>query len=372
MIKNERYHYFDYLRAIAMLLGIPLHACLAYGEIEYFWVLKDESHSHLIDQGLNFLRLFRMPLFFAISGFFTALTIDKGLFLQKRTKRLLYPLLVFFLLIVVPLKLAWLAMEVPDQLYALDIPFLIEHFKESFFAPSSNTQFRHSPNWGHLWFLLYLFFLSLLTVPVRKIFKIDFKKYSTILILSMSITFLSYFLMKSHWVDQPFKMYPLPSLVIYYGSFYFFGWQLFKFKEQSLSKTMAHSLLTVGSLLAILRSNLEVNSHLNFYKIAHSDWQLAVLATVATWSIVIGVIYTFKHHFNKENKSISYFVKGSYFIYLIHLPIIILLQILFNRLDSHWAIEFPLATLGSLFFSVLIYHYFIKGKFIDRFLKGSY
>lgn len=355
-----------------MLLGIPLHACLAYGEIEYFWVLKDESHSHLIDQGLNFLRLFRMPLFFAISGFFTALTIDKGQFLQKRTKRLLAPLLVFFMLIVVPLKLAWLAMEVPDKLYALDIPYLIEHFKNSFFAPSSDSQFRHSPNWGHLWFLLYLFFLSLVTVPLKKFVRINFSKFSSLLSISMLMTFLSYFLMKSHWVDQPFKMYPLPSLVFYYGSFYFFGWKLFKFKDLSLSKGVAYSLLIVGVLLAGLRANLEVNTHFNFYKIIHSDWQLHALATIATWSLVIGIIYTFKQLFNKENKSISYFVEGSYFIYLIHLPIIIILQIIFNKIDSHWAIEFPIVTLASLFLSVLVYHYVVKGKFIDRFLKGNY
>ena len=355
-----------------MLLGIPLHACLAYGEIEYFWVLKDQSHSHLIDQGLNFLRLFRMPLFFAISGFFSALTIDKGLFLEKRTKRLLAPLLVFFFIIIVPLKLAWLAMEVPDKLYAFDLPYLIEHFKNSFFAPSDGSHFRHSPNWGHLWFLLYLFLLSLISVPIRKYIKFDFSRFGGLLTFCIISTFLSYFLMKSHWVDQPFKMYPLPSLIMYYGTFYFFGWKLFKFKDLSLSKGLSYTFLIVGAILALLRSNLEVNTHLGFYEITHSNWQLNALATLATWSLVLGIIYTFKQIFNKESKAISYFVQGSYFIYLIHLPIIILFQIILNRVDSHWAIEFSITTLASLFFSVVIYHYFVKGKFIDRFLKGDY
>jgi glucan biosynthesis protein C len=131
-------------------------------------------------------------------------------------------------------------------------------------------------------------------------------------------------------------------------------------------------LLRLGTVLALIRSSLEVNTHLGFYEISHSDWQLNILATVATWSLVIGILYTFKNFFNKESKSISYFVDGSYFIYLIHLPIIVFLQVVLNRVDIHWLLKFPIATLGSLFFSLIIYHFWVKGKFIDRFLKGSY
>tara|TARA_Y100000590_G_scaffold470776_1_gene670386 strand:+ start:20059 stop:21174 length:1116 start_codon:yes stop_codon:yes gene_type:complete len=371
-MNKVRYHYFDYLRAIAMLLGIPLHACLAYGQIEYHWVLKDPSHSYLIDIGLDFLRLFRMPLFFVISGFFTALTIDSGLFLQKRTRRLLYPLLVFFILLIVPLKMAWVLMEVPDKLYALDFPFLIQYGMENFFAPATEEKFRHPPNWGHLWFLMYLYVFSLISVPLRNLINFKIPRYSLLILICFSASFLSLFLMKSHWVDQPFKMYPMISLFTYYGTFFFFGWKLFNFKEHSLSKTASLALLAAGVGFATLRAYLEVDTHLGFAGHNLPIWILNLMGGLATWTMVLGTIYSFKNYFNKPNKSISYFVDASYFVYLIHLPIIIVLHIIFNRIDMNWMIKFPLVTITSLIGSTLIFHFVVKEKMIDRFLKGNY
>ncbi len=371
-MSKVRYHYFDYLRAIAMLLGIPLHACLAYGEIEYHWVLKDPSHSYLIDIGLDFLRLFRMPLFFVISGFFTALTIDKGLFLKKRTRRLLYPLLVFFILLIVPLKMAWVLMEVPDKLYALDFPFLLQYGMENFFAPATAEKFRHPPNWGHLWFLMYLYVFSLISVPLKNLIKIKVQKYWLLILICFTASFLSLFTMESHWVDQPFRMYPMVSLFTYYGIFFFFGWKLFGFKDISLSKTPSLLILGTGIALAVLRSYLEVDTHLNLAGYSLPVWSLNLLGALSTWTLVLGTIYSFKNFFNKSNKKISYFVDASYFIYLIHLPIIIGLHILFNQIELSWAIKFPLVTLISLIGSTIIFHFIVKDKLIDRFLKGSY
>lgn len=370
-MKSERFHFFDSLRAIAMILGIPLHACLAYGAIEYNWLLKDPSNSYLIDVGLDFLRLFRMPLFFVISGFLSALTIDKGSFLEKRTKRLIYPLIVFFIIFVVPLKSAWLALEVPDQLYSLNFSFIITHIKTNFFAVSSEQYFRHSPNWGHLWFLLYLFCFSLISIPIRKFVSFKFKNIYQLLIMSMLLTFGSYFLMQSHWVDQPFKIYPLPSLFCYYGSFYFFGWKLFSLKDFTLTKRSSLRLLIVGICLALYRSTLEVSSHLDLTRAIPNSWILNLMATLATWMLVIGIIYSFKNYFNKKSARINYFVDASYFIYLIHLPIIVTLQILLFRVDLHWLIKFPAVTILSLLFSVIIYHFLVKDRFIDQFLKGN-
>lgn len=355
-----------------MLLGIPLHACLAYGEIDYHWILKDQSHSYLIDIGLDFLRLFRMPLFFVISGFFSALTIEKGLFLQKRTKRLLYPLLVFFMIFVVPLKLAWLALEVPELLFNFDFAEVVAHIKLNFFAVSTDTNFRHSPNWGHLWFLMYLFCFSIISVLIRKLISFKFKSISALLTTCVIASFLSFFLMKSHWVDQPFEMYPQISLLCYYGSFYFFGWMLFNLKKFSLSKPVSLSILSLGIFIAIYRSYLEVNTHLNPSSVLLNVWILNIMGVTATWSLVIGIIYSFRNFLNKKSAKISYFVDGSYFIYLVHLPVIVTLQILLFKINLHWVIKFPAVTLASLAFSILIYHFLVKDKFVDRFLKGNY
>lgn len=370
-MKKERYHHFDFLRAIAVLLGIPLHACLAYGEIEYHWVIKDISHSYIIDIMLDFLRLFRMPLFFIISGFFSHLIINKGNFLQKRTKRLLYPMLVFFLLLIIPLKLVWLAMENPAKVFSFDYKFLSNYVVDNLFAGPTQDKFRHDPNWGHLWFLMYLYLFSLLSVPLSKVKVFKFNNIKTLTIFSMFLTYLSYFLMKSHWVDAPFYMYPTISISAYYGIFYFFGWMLFKFKDFTLSKSKSIWLIVIGCTCAIARSYIEVDSHLDIFNLKADAWTFTPLAVISTWSLVLGQIFLFKHLFKKANKKVTYFVEGSYFIYLIHLPIIIVLQIMMAPVNLSWVIKFPLVTLLAITFSVLIYKFAVRGKFTEKFLNGA-
>ena len=85
---DPRRHDLDALRAVAMLLGILLHASLAY--IGVPWPVQDASRAPLL--GLLFLAIhgFRMPLFFLVSGFFTAMTWRRrgtlGLLAQRFTR----------------------------------------------------------------------------------------------------------------------------------------------------------------------------------------------------------------------------------------------------------------------------------------------
>jgi len=72
-----RYHGLDAMRGIAMLLGIVLHAALPYvPDVEFFWP-TDERSSQLINTIFQFIHIWRMPLFFILSGFFANLIITR-------------------------------------------------------------------------------------------------------------------------------------------------------------------------------------------------------------------------------------------------------------------------------------------------------
>ena len=91
---NPRRHDLDALRAVAMLLGIILHAALAF--VPFPWVVQDPRQQEGF--GLFFFAIhgFRMPLFFMMSGFFSAmLWRRRGLksLLQHRFQRVLLPFL---------------------------------------------------------------------------------------------------------------------------------------------------------------------------------------------------------------------------------------------------------------------------------------
>lgn len=95
----SRRHDLDALRATAMLLGIVLHAALAYVTFE-FWPVHDPQTHVAFDVLQSALHGFRMPLFFMVSGFFTAMLWRKrGLraLVKHRAKRILLPLAILLI-----------------------------------------------------------------------------------------------------------------------------------------------------------------------------------------------------------------------------------------------------------------------------------
>lgn len=97
----DRRHDLDALRAIAMLLGIVLHAALSFAPIP--WTVQDSQQSSFYYVMFACIHGFRMPLFFMLSGFFTAMLWRKrGLasLIKHRFKRIFLPLVIGCLTIV--------------------------------------------------------------------------------------------------------------------------------------------------------------------------------------------------------------------------------------------------------------------------------
>jgi peptidoglycan/LPS O-acetylase OafA/YrhL len=82
----------DAVRAFAMLLGIALHAALSFATIP--WIVQDSHRNEVFSLFFYAVHGFRMPVFFLVSGFFTAMLWRKrGLpaLLKQRAKRVLLP-----------------------------------------------------------------------------------------------------------------------------------------------------------------------------------------------------------------------------------------------------------------------------------------
>jgi len=90
---DSRYHSLDALRGLMMLLGIYLHAAVAYSEYGS-WPWKDGSTTGLFDVSLGLIHAFRMPVFYVLAGFFAALLHERrgaGGFVRNRVIRILVP-----------------------------------------------------------------------------------------------------------------------------------------------------------------------------------------------------------------------------------------------------------------------------------------
>ena len=106
-----RRHDLDALRAFAMLLGIVLHGALAF--IPGAWAVTDSS---VEGDGTPFALLtaaihgFRMPVFFLMSGFFTAMLLRQrglGSLLRHRARRILLPLAIAMFAVIPLTWIAW-------------------------------------------------------------------------------------------------------------------------------------------------------------------------------------------------------------------------------------------------------------------------
>lgn len=88
-----RYHSLDRLRAVAMLLGILLHALQAHATLRALPGGHPPGGIWLAD----FIHAWRMPLFFLISGFFSRMMFQRHgatVYLRRRWQRIGIPLLV--------------------------------------------------------------------------------------------------------------------------------------------------------------------------------------------------------------------------------------------------------------------------------------
>lgn len=92
--RPDRRHDLDALRAVAMLLGIGLHAALSF--IEFPWLMRDTQREPALAVVVLAIHGFRMPLFFFLSGYFSAMlqrSRGTGGLLKHRAGRVLLPLL---------------------------------------------------------------------------------------------------------------------------------------------------------------------------------------------------------------------------------------------------------------------------------------
>ena len=93
----ERLHALDAIRAAALLLGIVLHACLAFvpGIPPELWPISDVQKSPALATTMFVIHIFRMTVFFLIAGLLSRALLQRlGLrgFWRNRATRILAPL----------------------------------------------------------------------------------------------------------------------------------------------------------------------------------------------------------------------------------------------------------------------------------------
>ena len=342
---SARQHYWDTLRAGLMLLGIPYHSALAFQAGG--WIVATHRHSLVLDYVAEAIHLFRMPAFFLVAGYFAALSLTK------------YPPAGWF-----RARLARLGIPFLASLVTI-IPVLNIGCELSNFAPAEALDsFRHlsltsGGYWvRHLWFIIVLLYLCGATALAAQIWP----RLRTAILPEQ--------------IDRWTARRPLAALLllgIAVGLFEAVTIELFY--GAHLNTTLPQEILRLDDLLGALpwfvlglalqrgpraldamgerRASVAVlavaATALALVLYGHSWPPLyrfvgAVAAMLAT-QVILSVA---RQSFDRASPVTDRLVRGSFVVYLFHVPVIVWLALIVDAIGLSPAIGFVLVACGTL------------------------
>jgi peptidoglycan/LPS O-acetylase OafA/YrhL len=312
----RRYDGLDVVRATAMLLGVCYHASYPYvPDIGRWYFVTDVSSSPVFVTVVGVLHSFRMQLFFTLSGFFAHLVLERrGLegFLVDRSRRLLVP---FFAALPVTVFA-----EVAARRWAK---------AEGVMAPDFAAQdaFRVLPM--HLWFLEYLFLFCLAAWALARV-GLEGRAASrglakllevpeVLLVLALP---LGLGLMRFEELRPAASFVPEPHAFFHYGLFFALGWLLWPVREA------VDALVRRGGWMAVAGFSLALfvfSRNLQWEPLGHF---LAGVVPVAATLGCLGLAFRMP---NAPRPALRFLVESSYWVYLVHYPVVLALQVWLAR-----------------------------------------
>src|SRR5215471_14247482 len=159
---HERLHYLDWLRVLAVLGVFYAHSINIFDML--YWHVRSGGQSSGLIVMVVFGTQWGMSLFFFLAGASSWFALESrtiGQFIGERFKRLIIPFIIGFILLSPPQAYLFAVSQGTYHGSFLPfIPYFFEHIRVSW-----NPQWIAAYGY-HLWFLAFLFFVALLTLPI--------------------------------------------------------------------------------------------------------------------------------------------------------------------------------------------------------------
>ena len=366
MTSHGRIHYLDNLRALAMFAGVLFHASLAYSPLtQNFWLTADRGQWVGIDIVVWFTHLFRMPLFFVISGFFAAWQVAQrgvGGLLRNRAARVLLPLVVFWPL--VSFSIGWLT----DRAVVS-----VEHVSPVLEFIRDTPLPVLPPSLTHLWFLYYLMWFYLLVwiaaVAEWKMAVGRMWAWPALGLVGVAPLLLIPALV-SVTAPTPAPESILPQLwaLVYYGLFFAFGYGLF---------TQQHWLTRLRPLAPglVIASLAAYAAFLWLLGTRSSDPLLhlvaaALQACVSVWMTLV-CLHAGSTWLNMRVGWLRSLSDASYWTYLVHLPVLFAVQYPLMDWDLAWPTKWAISVAVTLAVCLGSYRLVVRDSFVGSLLNGK-
>ena len=367
-----------------MMLGLVLHTSVSYMSVlpaDSGWPYQDAQTSPVFDWMVEFIHVFRMPVFFTVAGFFAAYLLEtRGApaFLRHRWNRIGIPL---FVGVLVMLPATGGAMFYATQFSAQPPPSMADMQ-----AASSDVLWNNILL--HLWFLYYLLLFCvaavLLALPVRRvpersriafldIFGRSVNRGMIFILAALSGIIL--YRMESWVYDYHGGLLPPARILLSYALFFFFGWLLY-LRRDALDgfKRPAWFNLAAGIVLFLI--------HRHFHDAGCGDMVVCnpnatrehagaiVFLAPAIWFLVYGFLGIFLRYLDTPSTRWRYLLDASYWMYIVHVPVVMVLPTFLAPVALPAGIKFVLVLSVATILILISYHYCVRSTFIGRQLNG--
>jgi glucan biosynthesis protein C len=379
---GERLHALDAVRALALILGVFFHATMSFLPGQQLWVVADVERSQAMGGTFFLLHIFRMSLFFFVAGLFAHLSLRKrgtrG-FVIDRLKRVGVPLvagwpILFALIIAVAV---WASLRMTGKL------------PPPFSAPDTPGFFPLT----HLWFLYVLLWLYTLALGARWVVvrldrsgafraRIDWltqlvaRSYAAPLVLAVP-------LLVSLWFASPWYHYfGIPpadmNLIVNaqaltgFGTAFAFGWLVHR--QIGLLEVWTHRWkqnLVVAVVLSIACLTLVGPTPIITPAARNATTAMyAVCYVVAIWAWTLAIVGAALRYFSNESPVRRYVADASYWIYLIHVPLVMALQTLVAPWSLPWFVKYAAILLVAFPIMLVTYQWLVRYTFLGAILNG--
>ena len=383
---DRRYFGLDALRGGMMMLGIVLHGALLYlaAPPPTMPMITDRNNSIVFDVIFDFIHSFRMPTFFVVAGFFTALLVEKrgaiGTY-KDRARRVLAPLAVGIVTIL-PLTILFLLdfmlsvrFGTRDLIPDPEALKLLERAMRAKGAPQGQLPL------GHLWFLYYLCYFYLLIPLYPFLLRQSLRFEGRLKRWLVSPLMLAPFALYTAGTLWPFHggqvhegfifIKPhLPSLA-YYGSFFVLGYFFHHYRD--FLQALARNVPFWAGIALILFPLAMYASHLD-HGARGASFALhlgAVLANgLCTWALIYLFLGVAMRYFDRESPWIQYVSQSSYWVYLVHMPLVLLAGWWLVQFDFPSPLKFLLVCGFTALVAFTTFHYWVQRTWISDFLHG--
>jgi peptidoglycan/LPS O-acetylase OafA/YrhL len=363
---RSRVYYIDWLRVIAVLVLIPFHTARIFDIWEPFYVKSEQVSTALTYVFIGAVGSWHMPLFFLLAGASTwfALGFRSGRqYVGERLKRLL-----------IPLAFGVLAL-VPPQSYLGALTY--RYFRGSFFqyypqffriGPTSDLSgYMGGFTPGHLWFILFLFVLSLAALPLFLYLRSEAGQR----LVGRLAT----------WFAWPGAIF-LPAIPlglaqllpdiggknpVYYLVLFVYGYLLMadaRF-EDVLDRTKAIALAVGMGAMGV---------GLALWAFGVTGWVTLVAGfcyeCLATWCLLVAILGFGRKYLNFTNRALKYASEAAYPFYVLHQTVILIVGFYVVQWHIGVPAQFSVIVIAATAATLLVYEVLVRRTSVTRLLFG--